>query len=71
MHYYELARVIQREKEQEIERRLRMGRPSRPPRRSLRQVVGRLLIRFGSMLAGDGQHEVGRLRSPGKPETQL
>ena len=71
MHCYELARVLQREKELEIERRLRMGRPPRPPRRSVRRAIGRLLIRTGSLIAGDGQHEVGRLPSPGQPEIQL
>jgi hypothetical protein len=72
MHSRELSRLINDERQREIERRLRLrsGRPPRPPRRSVRQAIGRVLIRIGSELAADGPMPVGRLQSPGQPETQ-
>jgi hypothetical protein len=77
LHYHELARVIHEERQREIERRLRyrIGRPPRPPRRSVRQTVGRLLIRIGSAIAAEAEHEAARLappsrfESPGQSET--
>jgi hypothetical protein len=53
-HY--LATAIHRDRQREIERRLRQGPRSidRPPRNSVRRRVGIGLIRVGSSLASDG-----------------
>jgi hypothetical protein len=70
VHYHELARVIHEERQLEIERRLRWGRCDRPPSaprspwRSVRQAVGRLLIRVGSAIAAEAHNEAARLAPP-------
>jgi hypothetical protein len=70
VHNHQLARVIHDERQREIERSLRMRaeRGSIPPGHSIRQAIGRLLIRFGSLLAAEGQLEAGQFRSSGQPE---
>jgi hypothetical protein len=71
LHNYDLARVVNDERQREVERRMRIriDRPPHPPRHSMRQAVGRVLIRLGSLLVADGQIEAGRLRTPGRSET--
>ena len=53
---YELAPLVSRDRQREIERRLRTGPCSidRQPRNSVRRRVGLALIRIGSTLAPDG-----------------
>ncbi len=64
MHSHDIGLLIHMERQREIQRqgRLRAGRPLRPPKRPLRQAIGRALIRIGYLLAVDG-------RLP-KPETR-
>ena len=72
MHSYELARVIDYERQQDNERRIRMlvGRSDRPPKRSIRQAIGRVLIRIGSQLDSDGPVQIGRQWPADLRETQ-
>jgi hypothetical protein len=73
LYSYELARALDRERQAEIERRLRhrFELPPPPPRRSLRQAIGRLLIRIGSALDAEGATRVGLIRSTDLPEIRL
>jgi hypothetical protein len=57
MHSHQLAMEIHKERQREIERRLRLGSAARKQirhRSSLRRRVGRVLIQLGSALAADG-----------------
>jgi hypothetical protein len=73
LHSYELARLIDAERQCEIERRLqiRAWRSPRPPSHSLRQSIGRGLIQIGSAIEGDGNMPAGRPRSSRRQEIQL
>ena len=57
MHSHQLAMEIHKERQREIERRIRLGSVDPRPIRngsSLRRRIGRALIQFGSALAADG-----------------
>ena len=73
MYSYELARALDRERRAEIERRLRhrFELPTRPPLRSPRRAIGRLLIRIESSLDAEGATRVGLIRSTDLPEIGL
>jgi hypothetical protein len=69
LHSYELARLIDAERQCEIERRLqiRAWRSPRPPSPSIRQSLGRGLIHIGSVIEGDGGMRAGR-RGPSRQQ---
>jgi hypothetical protein len=72
LHNHDLGRVIHFERQREIERRLRLRSelPPHPPRQSVRQAIGRMLIRLGSHISADGPMPARRPVAPRRPETQ-